>query len=161
MSTLTGHALNEADERYAVRAAAHAAEPSVLRAAQRFAPYVSDLAVARVMLALERGTEIHRNSIGRWFAPIGHPLGRQVSTVIQEMIRTGLVRDYRQPNGEHVLIPAKTHLRVREELTAQHSLCLFAGEDLGPMRARLVDQMDLVDCLECEALASGTAVRRL
>jgi len=145
--------LSETDQRYATRAAAHAREPETLRPAQRFEPYVTDLAVARVMLALERGTEIRRNRLGRWFAPTGSPLGRSVSTVVSEMIRTGLVRDYRNPSGEHVLIPAKTHKRVWDAPGVQRSLCLFTGEDLGPMRSRLVDEMDLVDCLECEHIA--------
>jgi hypothetical protein len=160
----------ETQDAWATRAGAHAAEASVLRVAQRFQNQVTDLDVARVMLALERGARPFLNRMGRWFVPTGTPLNgmpaHKLSTVIQEMIRTGLVRHHRPWHAPDVLIPAPTHFRVKVELTQpdqtlQHSACLFVGEDLGPMRARLVDRLDLTDCLACEAALSTGTIRGL
>jgi len=82
-------------------------------------------------------------------------MGRDLSTVINEMIRTGLVRHYARKHGMETfdyLIPAPVHYRG---LDGQSS-CLFTGENLGAMRSRLVDDLTLVDCLACEqAIARG------
>jgi len=153
-----------AGQAYADRAGAHAAAESALRAAQRWQHGVTDLAVARVVYALERGTRPYRNRSGRWYAPTGSPLagmGQSLSTVINEMVRTGIVRHWRDREGDH-LIPAPVHLLVKDiEAPAgavlRHSACLFVGEDMGPMRARLIDQLALVDCGNCEqAICTGT-----
>jgi hypothetical protein len=146
------------DEAYATRAAAHACDPLALRAAQRFQNQVTDLDVARVFLALERGTQPIRNSAGRWLVAQGVPLNgmhsSKLSVVINEMIRTGLVRHYRDNVGDH-LLPAPVHMRNADDPTV--SACLFVGENMGPMRSRVVDRLDLVDCLACEqAIATGT-----
>lgn len=133
-------------ERYTVRAGAHAAEP--LRAAQRWQHGVTDLDVASIMYAIEADAmEFHRIKGGRWVAPVlGRRLSvRDVSRVINEMIRTGLLRHVID-HGYDYLVPALVHL-VDETVSA----CRFTGEDLGPMRARLVQPLDLVDCLECLA----------
>jgi len=149
--------LDEADQRWADRAVAHVGDEFVLRRAQRFAGYVSELATARVMLAIERGTVIKKTATG-WKAPAGSPLPKNLGTIVNEMIRTGLLRNYRDPRTDkHTLIPAKTHL----DDGYRTSLCLFAGEDLGPMRARLVKDLDLVDCLECEAVYIARGIPRL
>jgi hypothetical protein len=144
--------LSEADQRFATRAAAHSADPANLRAAQRFQHGVTDLQVARIMLALERGTILYRSRLGRWLAPTGSPIGPNLSPAVMEMIRTGLLRHWIDREGDH-LIPAKVHLT----LDGRNSLCLFAGEDLGPMRARLARELDLADCLECmDTVANGS-----
>lgn len=159
----------EVGDNFAIRAAAHSAEPAVLRVAQRWHdPKVTDLAVARVFLALElNGTRPYRGATGRWYAPTGTALSALnpvLGSVISEMVRTGLVRHWRDRDGDH-LIPAPVHYRVRVALdqpaqVLQHSACLFVGEDMGPMRARLVDRLDLVDCLACEqAIATGQVPR--
>jgi hypothetical protein len=155
----------EAGQAYAVRAAAHVADETTLRVAQRWSTRaVTDMATARVMLALEYyRVRPYRNRTGRWYAPTGSPLtgmGPDLSTVINELVRTGLIRDWRDREGDH-LIPAPVHYRARTVspgggVVLQHSACLFTGEDMGPMRARLVDRLDLVDCLACcETVATG------
>jgi hypothetical protein len=155
----------EAGQRFATRAAAHAAHESVLRVAQRWTDRtVTDEGVARVFLALEYyGTKPYRNTAGRWYAPTGSSLtglGSQLSAVIREMIRTGLVRHWRDREGDH-LIPAPVHLAFESCPFEPHSACLFTGEDMGPMRSRLVDDLDLVDCLACLEAVSTGAVRGL
>lgn len=139
------------------RAGAHAAAAAVLRAAQCFHHGVTDLDVARVMRAIEMGHRPYRNHIGRWFMPSGTPaqaINFRMSHVINEMVRTGLLRHYVDREGDHFL-PAPVHYRNPQDRNL--SACLFVGEDMGPMRARLVDRLDLVDCLACErAIATGT-----
>lgn len=150
-----------ADQRAILRAGAHAAAETVLRPAQRFLYGVTDLDVTRVMHKLEQGTHLTLDGMGRWRASSGSAperLGaRTLSTVVQEMIRTGLVRHWRDREGDR-LIPAKVHLRNSEHRTT--SACLFTGENMGPMRSRLVDDLVLVDCLDCEqAVATGRIPR--
>ena len=112
-----------------------------LRSAQRFHEGVTDLDAARVMRAVESGLELYQNRLGRWCAPVGSPLHfARTSATVHEMIRTGLLRHYR----DH-LIPAPVHL----DSGGHVSVCLFVGEDLGPMRARLTKDVDLVDCQNC------------
>jgi hypothetical protein len=146
-----------AEQAAIVRASAHAAAPLTLRRAQCFQGTVTDLDVARVMRSLESGVRPYMNQARRWYMPVGTAptgLGWKLSTVINEMIRTGLVRHYRTREGDH-LIPAPVHYRNHEDRGL--SACLFVGEDMGPMRARLVDRLDLTDCLACEqAIATGT-----
>lgn len=150
-------------EAFEIRAVAHVRPDADLRAAQRWQHGVRDESVAAVMYAIERGTVFYRNRAGRWSAPTGTPvhsrtLGRDLSTVINEMIRTGLVRHLARRHGMvtfDYLIPALVHLRMDGQ-----SACLFTGEDIGPMRARLVDgdHFSLIDCLLCEqVVASGHA----
>lgn len=150
-------------EALSVRSSAHAAAPGLLRAAQRFQHGVTDLDVARVMAGLEEGTRLYRNRAGSWLAPDGTPLaarvGRPLSTTVGEMIRTGLVRHYRTREGDH-LLPAPVHYLDRTDGLA-HSACLFTGEDMGPMRSRLTERLDLVDCLACELVVSTGTVRGL
>jgi hypothetical protein len=159
--------LNARTESLTIRAGAHARPPEGLRAAQRFQNGVTDLDVARALFGLEQGTRPYRNTMGRWFAPTGSPMsginapgrGRMLSSVVNEMIRTGLVRHYRNREGDH-LLPAPVHYLDRTDGT-MHSACLFVGEDMGPMRARLVDRLDLVDCLACEAAIATGSPRKL
>jgi hypothetical protein len=152
---------------YVIRAAAHARADAALRFAQRFQKGVTDLDASHVMKALESGAQPSRSSIGRWSLDVGGGIGWKVSTVVNEMIRTGLVRHivYREgPSGlvSDVLIPALVHYNIRDTVTGlSRSACLFVGEDLGPMRARLVDDLALVDCLQCESVIATGNVRKL
>lgn len=138
------------------RASAHAAAESTLRVAQRFQHPVTDLDVARIMRLIEMGHHPYMNRGHRWFMPSSAPImghNYKTSQIINEMIRTGLARHYRDREGNH-LIPAPVHYRNPDSHNL--SACLFPGEDMGPMRARLVDRLDLVDCLACEqAIATG------
>lgn len=159
---------DEIGERHAIRAGAHAVDESVLRTAQRWHHGVTDLAVARVMLALEyHHVRPYRSRLGRWLVPAGSPLAGHtfnLSPVIGEMVRTGLVRHWQDRNGDH-LIPAPVHLLGRSMvfpgLIATHSACLFVGEDMGPMRSRLVEDLSLVDCLACESAVATGSIPRL
>jgi hypothetical protein len=143
---------------WVIRAGSHAASYPE-RAAQRFQNGVTDADVALVMYGLETGARPVRNRAGRWLAPedsggVFSGLRRNLSTVVHEMVRTGLVRHVRQRREpQDVLVPALVHLRDGEP-GAWRSACLFTGEDLGPMRARLVDDLSLVDCLACERVVA-------
>lgn len=157
---------DEASKRAAERAAAHSTPTHQLRAAQRWQEGVSDTDAARVLLALEHHhVRPYRNGMGRWMAPGSTALAGMnwhLSVVIKEMVRTGLLREWRDREGDH-LIPAPVHLLVREDDTQgpARSACLFAGEDMGPMRARLITRLDLVDCLACESSVANGTVRGL
>jgi hypothetical protein len=125
-----------------VRAAAHVRPHS--RSAQRFAPGVTNAHVADLLLFLEMGIRFYRARTGRWFTTDCIALDANVSSAVDEAIRTGLVRHWEDRNGHH-LAPARVHL----EGSDGRSACHFAGEDMGPMRARLVSEPEYVDCLEC------------
>ena len=121
---------------------------TLLRPAQRFLEGVTSLEVARVMCELESGVRPYLSVTNRWCAPNGtklHGINIRLSTIVGEMIRTGLVRHWRDREGDH-LVPAKVHLT----LNGLDSVCHFVGEDLGPMRSRLVSDATLADCLDCE-----------
>lgn len=142
---------NETEEDLVARSSAHVFPREALRGAQRLQHGVTELDVARVMHELERGVTLYLNRMGRWSAPTGSRLGNKVSPAVHEMIRTGLVRHWKDREGDY-LIPAKVHL----DLGDRQSACHFIGEDLGPMRARLSCDLDLVDCRHCEdAVANG------
>jgi hypothetical protein len=118
---------------------------------------VTDEDVALLLFSIETGHPPRRMSSGRWHAESGYRgYLRSVTDVVNEAVRTGLVRWLKADHERRdVLVPALVHVRENE-----HSMCLFTGEDLGPMRSRLVDpsQLDLVDCLEClDVVATGHA----
>lgn len=140
------------------RAGAHAYAWKDLRAAQRLQHGVTELDVARVMCGLEQGARLYLSRTNRWCAGRGsalHSLER-LSPTVHEMIRTGLVRHWRDREGDH-LVPARVHFMGPDRKSA----CHFAGEDLGPMRARLSQDMAVVDCLECEAIQTGVNLGRV
>lgn len=139
------------------RSTAHIVPTDTLTRSQRLQDHVSELDVARLMLAVEQGSAI-KLGLYRWAAPAGHPGAAMFNRTVQEAIRTGLVRDYRDPGtGEHHLIPALVHLRDTDGTSA----CKFAGEGMGPMRARLLDELVLIDCLNCEQVVATGEVRRV
>ena len=145
---------------FMTRAAAHS--DAAPHAAQRFQHGVTDQDVAAVFYALEaEEVELYRNSAGRWLVPLGARgfrkglVGRNLSVVVTEMIRTGLVRHVIE-RGVDYLVPARLHLA-----DGRVSACRFTGEDMGPMRARLVIDLALVDCLECESAVSHGGPRGL
>lgn len=140
------------------RAAAHSLASAVCRAAQRFQNGVTDLDVAIVFYAIEAdGMMPRRLRSGRWVSgPHGRiPTRHDLSAVVNEMIRTGLLRHVVECDEDY-LVPALVHL-----LDGSRSACLFTGEDLGPMRSRLVSDLTLVDCLECEAAVARGGPRGL
>lgn len=145
--TQSKHLTVGAIQDFQTRAAAHA--DATPRPDQEWQNLVTDLEVARVMYAIEADhIEFYRSSTRttRWLAPAGlRGYGLRINMIIPEMIRTGLLRHVIE-YGVDYLVPALVHLR-----DGRQSACRFTGEDLGPMRARLVDDLSLVDCLECEA----------
>lgn len=142
------------DQSFIDRAAAHAT--AIPRAEQRWQHAVTDQDVALVMYAIERmAVDIYLNRAGQW---VGWRVGTgiRLNWVVSEMIRTGLLRHVIQ-HGQHHLVPALVHLKGPDGWSA----CHFTGEDLGPMRSRLVTDLSLVDCLECEAAVARGASRGL
>lgn len=129
------------------RSGCHAQPETTLRPAQKLLGAVTELDIARVMFGLESGVRLYLTPNGRWCAPSASNLVylTRLSQTVREMIRTGLVRHWRDRNGDH-LAPAKVHALGPDGLSA----CHFPGETLGPMRSRLTRNMLLVDCLDCE-----------
>lgn len=133
-------------ERIAIeRATAHAAAESVLERDARWAlDGVTDLSVARVMRALERGVRASRGK-ARWSMP-GVSFA---SPNIMEMVRTGLVVHVRM-HGHDVLVPAPVHLGQWNDQQARWTAaCRPVGENMGPKRVRLHREPIVVDCLSC------------
>jgi hypothetical protein len=148
MSETLSYLPTEADQILITRASAHAAAPLTLAPAARWDAWgVDDIEAARVLLALERGTEIQYLGKRRWAAPIGSPLNRRsVGTVVNEMIRVGLLINW--PVDK--LIPAKVHLKDWDDAQGwSRSKCRVPQEGRGPLRTRLVLDPIMVDCLAC------------
>lgn len=142
---MTVHYLPTAADRIRIeRAGAHACAPELLTPEARLREGVTDLDVARLLEALERGIQLRVNRLGRWFAPVGSPLGRQVSVVVQEAIRTGLVVNVPWDR----LIPALVHLKAWDGERWGTS-CQAVGENMGPKRVRMVAEPVMADCLAC------------
>jgi hypothetical protein len=138
----------EADEntwRQTERAAAHSV------AGESFRDGVTDLDVARVLLAIERGAQIVAGGPSRWFCETGNPLNRtSLARTVDEMIRTGLARASSAPVGRDyysvTLIPAPVHLRSRRD-------ALRARCGNSSLRLRRVDHLELIDCGTCRKIA--------
>lgn len=129
------------------RAAAHCG-PDIPEPLQ-FVRAVSDLDVARVLLSMERGTEIVQGGPKRWMAMDGSPLNRtSLSRTVDEMIRTGLARGVSERLSLNLvkvtLSAAPVHLRSPQGRLSP--LCEAPG-----LRFRLVDHPDLADCPACLA----------
>jgi hypothetical protein len=133
---------HETERSLIIRAGAHV--HPVTRRAQRFAFGVTNLNVADLILFLEMGIRFYRARTGRWFTPDWLALAANMNHTVAEAVRTGLVVCWQDRNGQH-LKPAPVHLTGEDGKSA----CHFAGEDMGPMRARLVCEPEYVDCLEC------------
>lgn len=127
------------------RAAAHARERCDLRAMQRPPIGVTDEGIGWLFLGLEAGETVYRNRAGRWSAFKGSMLAvKNIGAVVDEAVRTGLVRHWRDQQGDH-LTPAPVHGRGPDG----QSVCHFVGEDMGPMRSRLVSEVEYIDCPRC------------
>jgi hypothetical protein len=129
------------------RSTAHACAEAALNIAARFQYGVTDLAVARVFLALEAGTLIQKVSGGRWYAPTGAPVDNaHLSKTVGEMIRTGLAVHH----VSGALIPAMVHAKAWLVGSDRWgSACATPGEYMGPKRVRLHANPLMVDCLKC------------
>lgn len=136
--------MTEVDTRRVERAAAHImGKPSPVA---HFRDGVTHLQMARLMESLEAGVILLRSGHGRWYAPTGSPLGRNVSPVVMEAIRTGLVINV--PYGS--LVPAKVHAAAWND-DQWRTVCHEPGEGKGPKRVRMHRDPIYVDCLACLA----------
>lgn len=151
--------MSEIKDAFIIRAGAHSRHDSLLTLASRWRNGVTDLDVTCVFYALEAETVPFIQSLdGRWLPPAGLAggvlRGINTSVVVREMIRTGLVRAW-GPATRRRITPARVHLRdsVDRHVTA----CRDGVEGMREGRVRTVDDLTLVDCLECErAVALGS-----
>lgn len=154
MDTANILAFSEADQKYIIRAAAHSAAPLALPEEARFRYDVTDLQVARVILAAIRGAVVHRIPSGHWMVqrPVQQDpmpalaltgIGPMLSPIVKEMLRTGLAT--RSANTFRL---APTHLRSQIRTQPR---CFFSGRT-NPLRARLVDEPMLVECAHCQRI---------
>jgi hypothetical protein len=149
--------MNEINETFLTRAAAHSQSPMLLSPAQRWRNGVTDEAVAGLIYAMEaEGVRFSLSPTGSWRtrAFSAALAGVDTSLAMREMIRTGLIRAWADLNGKTCLTLARVHLRdpgVRSESACRAPIAGVPGG-----RVRIVTDMALVDCLECEdAVAKG------
>jgi hypothetical protein len=140
------------------RAAAHARARCDLRAAQRPPVGITDDSLGWLLLGLEMGETVYRNNVvKRWTAARGSMLAvKNIGGIVNEAIRTGLVRHWVDRAGMDRVIAAPVHGMGADK----QSVCHFVGEDMGPMRARLVREMEYIDCPRCLDIL-GPALRGL
>jgi len=148
------------DQGLVIRASAHAAAEAMLLPGSRFQEGVTDLEVARVLSALERGALIVPSASrpNRWMLGVGTPnplVGmesnagpRPLSRIVAEMIRLGLAYPRTERTGpasyRTYLEPAMVHLRG-----PVWRLPMCGGPSSTIKRYRLVDDLTLVDCQSC------------
>lgn len=153
----------ERAEIFMARAAAHSRTVSDLARPQRWRNGVTDTDVAAVFYAMEaEGVRLSITATGRWLPPQGRAggvlRGVDTSATVREMVRTGLLRHW-LVEGVSQLAPARVHL---EDAKAPHlSACRTPVESMPGGRIRLVGELVLVDCLECERAMVWNVDRRL
>lgn len=138
----------ERDQGLIARAGAHAADPELLPEEARFQGSVTDLDVARLLLALDRGAAVWPHERGwRTEQRTALMFGR-LSATVRECLRLGLVHTMREQTGpssfREFLVPAITHLRHRADHRAP-----ACPAPRSIKRYRLVDDRVLVDCQTC------------
>lgn len=148
---------------FTARAIAHVQMACLLAPDQQWRGEVTNASVAHVVFAIEcLGVRFRRSTIGRWLGDWGGvpAIGNYLlSPTIKEMIRTGLlVHQIERIPGTFVdhLIPAPVHaLSICDGGTACGKLAR------GPLRLRLLSDLSLVDCLDCEAAIAHLRSPRL
>jgi|SRR4051812_28814329 hypothetical protein len=136
-----------------VRAGAHATQPALLAEEARLRNAVTDLDMARLLLALERGVSVVYKGY-RWHCPDGSPIGRGLSATVSEGIRVGLVTQAVERTGPHTCVQravaAPVHLR--SDTAPDRPAC---PQPTSYKRYRLMNREDMqyVDCLTCCSLA--------
>lgn len=137
-----------ADLRRIERAGAHGVHAELLEPEFRLGRGVSDLDVARLMLALESGVQVIQGGRGGWTTRGSGALARKAGlpVVVDEAIRLGLVRAVSELVGPSVhrvyVVPAPVHLRSPWDNLAPACPRL-------PGRYRLVKNRLWVDCKAC------------
>ena len=136
-----------------LRAGAHAAEPAKLHPAARFRDGVTDLDMARILLALDRGVPIVMKGY-RWTVPAHSPLLAKLASVMSEGIRLGLIHSAIEKTGPNthrqVAVAAPVHLRSADN--PDRPAC---PRPKGIKRFRLMNAEGIryVDCPACKELA--------
>jgi hypothetical protein len=154
--------MNEINETFLTRATAHAQSYFCLTTVQRWRNGVTDEAVAGVLYAIEaEGVTFSLTGTGSWRTRAFSEVlkGVDTSLAMREMIRTGLIRTWADRDGKTHLIPARVHLRdpgVRSE-----SACRAPVTGMPGGRVRIVTDLALVDCLECEDAVARGGPRKL
>lgn len=149
------------------RAGSFAVADGVLDHDRQLQRGVTDLDVARLLLALDQGAEIIMSGrTDRWVAPTGSPLKgmdgryerRSLSKVVNEAIRLGLAfvaTDH--PDGipalvRTFLVPCLTHLRSRFNPLAP--TCSRPTNSIKRYRLLNASALALVDCQACRDIAA-------
>lgn len=156
-------------ESFLIRAAAHARHAGGLTRDKRFRNGITDEDVSAVFLAME-AFEMRFTLVptGRWVPSGGTTIdsmhginvlrGIGVTETIREMVRTGLANTVPR-YGVTRARPARVHLRDPENRSL--TICHDPLESLPQGRVRIVDDLALVDCLECELVVATGIVRGL
>ena len=132
------------------RAGAHSAPDSELSPSRRLRNKVTDLDVARLLLAMERGVVVRQGGPQRWFIEKPHPLATagKLTRTVDEMVLLGLatgVSTMLMPQLVSVVLKAApVHLRSSEDRWKPKC-------DAQALRYRIVDHPDLADCANCKA----------
>lgn len=135
-----------------VRAGAHATNPEDLPPEARFRDGVTDLDMARLLLAVERGVPIVMQGY-RWTCPSHSPLRARLASTVSEGIRLGLLHQASVPTGPHTrvqtAVAAPVHLRSATD--PDRPAC---PQPRSFKRYRLMSAADIryVDCTACRAL---------
>lgn len=143
-----------ADRELIVRAGAHAVNPEDLPEEARFQHGVTDLDMARLLRAIEKGLIVYLASY-RWScSPETSPVSKNLSSTVAEGIRTGLIGQVAIRTGLHTVqqraVAAPVHLRSRA--SKDRPACHRPG---GLKRYRLMNAEDAryVDCETCKLVA--------
>lgn len=139
---------NQEAARLALLAGLHAASPVTLAPAARFRPPIDDLAVARLMRALEAGTLVTRGGTMGWTTPGSRNLLRgDLAVTVAECLRTGLVVLTTLSAGPvrfDLVLPGPVH--ARSSADPRWPAC----RDTTALRHRLIGG-DLIRHVTCEA----------
>lgn len=131
-----------------LRATAHVQPAADLPPAGRFKQGVTDLDAARVLRALENGTEVLQGGRHVWFAAPAMPrpfTAPMLALVVQELIRTGLAfgisEELNRSTWRVRVIPALIHVR---RPGTQRPACSARRP-----RYRLVENTQAASCPDC------------
>lgn len=147
----------EAELDRVLRAGAHGAHEEDLPEPARFLPPVDDLAVARLLAALENGVRVEPGGPAGWrasSAAVREPGTRRLGEIVREAIRVGLVRMsevYENGTWAIQVVPAPVHA-----LGSAGPVC----GDRSVLRYRVLGRelIRLVDCERCmDVPLSGVA----
>lgn len=139
-----------ADQALIIRAGAHAVDPEKLPEDARFRSGVTDLDMARLIRAIEKGLVVYLAGYKWSCQPERSPVSKGLSATVNEGIRTGLIAQVVIRTGMHTVqqraVAAPVHLRSKADL--DRPACHAPG---GLKRYRLMNREDAryVDCLAC------------